>query len=134
MAFRTCQEETCIFSKIVEENLFRAVRANHVDSLCFIFPPTSTYGGVVFPKQDREEEPSRCAPNIYACDTKPNTFRYLFAYLDSLYLPFAVEPWYSLAVLHHFGFQERSTMEWTTPQHEEVDLNCEISSYANAEL
>jgi len=26
------------------------------------------------------------------------------------------------------------TMEWTTPQHEEIDLNCEISSYANAEL
>jgi hypothetical protein len=25
-------------------------------------------------------------------------------------------------------------MEWVTPQHEEVDLNCEISSYANAEL
>jgi hypothetical protein len=25
-------------------------------------------------------------------------------------------------------------MEWTTPQHEVVDLNCEISSYANAEL
>jgi len=27
-----------------------------------------------------------------------------------------------------------SIMEWTTPQHEEIDLNCEISSYANAEL
>jgi len=27
-----------------------------------------------------------------------------------------------------------STMEWVTPQHEEVDLNCEVSSYANAEL
>ena len=27
-----------------------------------------------------------------------------------------------------------STMEWTTPQHEVVDLNCEVSSYANAEL
>jgi hypothetical protein len=27
-----------------------------------------------------------------------------------------------------------SSMEWTTPQHEEIDLNCEISSYANAEL
>jgi len=27
-----------------------------------------------------------------------------------------------------------SPMEWTTPQHEEIDLNCEISSYANAEL
>jgi hypothetical protein len=27
-----------------------------------------------------------------------------------------------------------STMEWVTPQHEEIDLNCEVSSYANAEL
>jgi len=25
-------------------------------------------------------------------------------------------------------------MEWTTPQHEVIDLNCEVSSYANAEL
>jgi hypothetical protein len=25
-------------------------------------------------------------------------------------------------------------MEWTTPQHEQIDLNCEVSSYANAEL
>jgi hypothetical protein len=25
-------------------------------------------------------------------------------------------------------------MEWTTPGHEEIELNCEISSYANAEL
>jgi len=25
-------------------------------------------------------------------------------------------------------------MEWITPQHEEIDLNCEISSYANAEI
>jgi len=25
-------------------------------------------------------------------------------------------------------------MEWTTPDHEEIDLNCEVSSYANAEL
>jgi hypothetical protein len=25
-------------------------------------------------------------------------------------------------------------MEWTTPTHEEIDLSCEISSYANAEL
>ena len=27
-----------------------------------------------------------------------------------------------------------STMEWVTPQHEVIDLNCEVSSYANAEL
>jgi hypothetical protein len=26
------------------------------------------------------------------------------------------------------------TMEWVTPQHEEVNLSCEISSYANVEL
>jgi hypothetical protein len=25
-------------------------------------------------------------------------------------------------------------MEWTTPKHEEIDLNCEVGSYANAEL
>jgi hypothetical protein len=30
--------------------------------------------------------------------------------------------------------QGATTMEWVTPQHEEIDLNCEISSYANAEL
>jgi len=27
-----------------------------------------------------------------------------------------------------------STMEWVAPQHEEINLNCEVSSYANAEL
>jgi hypothetical protein len=31
-------------------------------------------------------------------------------------------------------FKEPPPMEWTTPQHEEIDLKCEISSYANAEL
>jgi len=34
-------------------------------------------------------------------------------------------------------FQNRlgaSTMEWVAPQHEEINLNCEVSSYANAEL
>jgi len=30
--------------------------------------------------------------------------------------------------------KERFSMEWTTPRHEEIDLNCEVSSYANAEL
>jgi hypothetical protein len=34
-----------------------------------------------------------------------------------------------------FGFNPGgTTMEWTTPQHEVIDLNCEVSSYANAEL
>lgn len=31
-------------------------------------------------------------------------------------------------------FQGAAPMEWTSPQHEEIDLNCEVSSYANAEL
>ena len=30
--------------------------------------------------------------------------------------------------------KELSAMEWVTPQHEPIDLNCEVSSYANAEL
>ncbi len=30
--------------------------------------------------------------------------------------------------------KELVSMEWTAPQHEEIDLNCEVSSYANAEL
>jgi len=25
-------------------------------------------------------------------------------------------------------------MEWATPSHEEIQLNCEVSSYADAEL
>jgi len=29
---------------------------------------------------------------------------------------------------------KENTMEWTTPKFEEVCLNCEINSYANAEL
>jgi hypothetical protein len=33
-----------------------------------------------------------------------------------------------------FRIQGALHMEWVTPQHEEIDLNCEISSYANAEL
>ena len=38
-----------------------------------------------------------------------------------------------------FGWQVREAkgearMEWVTPGHEEVDLSCEVSGYANAEL
>ncbi len=29
---------------------------------------------------------------------------------------------------------EDRTMQWTTPMFEEIDLGCEINSYANAEL
>ena len=38
------------------------------------------------------------------------------------------------AGLNQQFLQGAKLMEWTTPQHEEIDLNCEVSSYANAEL
>ena len=52
--------------------------------------------------------------------------------------PYRISPIYlpaTRAIL--FPLQQASkepTMEWTAPKHEEIDLNCEISSYANAEL
>ena len=39
----------------------------------------------------------------------------------------------AILFLSHQASKE-PTMEWTAPKHEEIDLNCEISSYANAEL
>jgi len=41
---------------------------------------------------------------------------------------------FSLGPAIRFQTQGAAAMEWTTPQHEEIDLNCEVSSYANAEL
>jgi hypothetical protein len=42
---------------------------------------------------------------------------------------------YAMVWVSRLDLNPRSgPMEWTTPQHEEIDLNCEISSYANAEL
>jgi hypothetical protein len=41
---------------------------------------------------------------------------------------------YSGFVLRSLSPKGALTMEWVTPQHEEIDLNCEVSSYANAEL
>ena len=50
-------------------------------------------------------------------------------------VPFSVSACYSFrGITILFLIQRSVTMEWTTPQHEEIDLNCEISSYANAEL
>jgi len=48
---------------------------------------------------------------------------------------------FSSRLIHPMLCSTRSTkskeslpMEWTAPRHEEIDLNCEIGSYANAEL
>jgi coenzyme PQQ precursor peptide PqqA len=32
------------------------------------------------------------------------------------------------------SFEKEKTMEWTTPQFEEISLNCEINSYASAQV
>jgi hypothetical protein len=45
--------------------------------------------------------------------------------------PATSRPCYSQFVARKQG---ADPMEWTTPTHEEIDLSCEISSYANAEL
>src|SRR6266481_1172386 len=47
-------------------------------------------------------------------------------------IPFKRIPCYACCVLVHLTPKGASTMEWVTPQHEEIDLNCEVSSYANA--
>ncbi len=49
-------------------------------------------------------------------------------------IPFNQIPCYSFRVVMHLTPKGASAMEWVTPQHEEIDLNCEVSSYANAEL
>jgi len=45
-----------------------------------------------------------------------------------------VRPVILLAGLRNLSPKGAFAMEWVTPQHEEIDLNCEVSSYANAEL
>lgn len=52
-------------------------------------------------------------------------------YVPTLSFPLAL--CYFSCVLE-LDFQGAARMEWTTPQHEEIELNCEVSSYANAEL
>jgi hypothetical protein len=49
-------------------------------------------------------------------------------------IPLKFNSCYSLSVLVYLTPKGAPTMEWVTPQHEEIDLNCEVSSYANAEL
>lgn len=39
-----------------------------------------------------------------------------------------------LRIKGHLRFEQGTRMEWTTPQYEEVSLNCEINSHAKAEL
>ena len=52
--------------------------------------------------------------------------------------PYPISPIYlstTRAILFSsYQAPKEPTMEWTAPKHEEIDLNCEISSYANAEL
>ena len=49
-------------------------------------------------------------------------------------IPFNLIPCYAFQVDMHLTPKGASNMEWVSPQHEEINLNCEVSSYANAEL
>jgi hypothetical protein len=49
-------------------------------------------------------------------------------------IPFNLIPCYPFSVAVHLTPKGASNMEWVTPQHEEINLSCEVSSYANAEL
>jgi hypothetical protein len=49
-------------------------------------------------------------------------------------MPFSSTLNHATLFWYHVADFKEPLMEWTTPQHEEIDLNCEISSYANAEL
>jgi hypothetical protein len=49
-------------------------------------------------------------------------------------IPFRFNPCYSFLVFVYSKAKGAIIMEWVTPKHEEIDLNCEVSSYANAEL
>jgi hypothetical protein len=76
----------------------------------------------------------------FVCDNKD--LGYIFAasspraffYFPSFLFPSGFDACYSQLVQRSLKFRRNLIMEWTTPRHEEIDLNCEVSSYANAEL
>lgn len=77
------------------------------------------------------------ARNSFASSSSSELFRACLPRLACLISLFRSAIRY--AILSPFGSaldQQKGapSMEWTTPQHEEIDLNCEVSSYANAEL
>ena len=49
-----------------------------------------------------------------------------------LFLARGMIPWSLVGEVREAKGEAR--MEWVTPGHEEVDLSCEVSGYANAEL
>ena len=78
-------------------------------------------GHSVFPVDDVLARDRPCLNNI----TSPRTHRsFLFTFLA---LRDKVLPFRKMT-------KGASPMDWVVPQHEEIDLNCEVSSYANAEL
>lgn len=122
-AFCTCQGNSHFFEKIVVKIVFANVPKRAAICRCSKIP--------------RQLNLVVRIPAIY--------FRFIFTYRFSrsslsfgnrmsAFFHFSFLPPVLSSVL--FGpYQSGAThMEWTTPQHEEIDLNCEVSSYANAEL
>ena len=127
------------------------------------FPNETLYFVVRFKATaNRWRTSSELIPRDNQSDTNPSKFRLLFAQLAQALL-FTLRneglcqgrPHRNPTVSTHLNSQtlvlfphefvlfftgttvpdfKEPPMEWITPQHEEIDLNCEISSYANAEL
>src|SRR6266550_7607552 len=78
----------------------------------------------------------RLAPHSHPLVTAHSSRKALANILQSsnFPIPFKLIPCYAFYVLLHLTPKGAWTMEWITPQHEEIDLHCEVSSYANAEL
>jgi len=74
------------------------------------------------------------APNFNVLAWASGFFLHIRFVALSVSLSFRRDVWYSFLASTSNCPQGAKLMEWTTPQHEEIDLSCEVSSYANAEL
>jgi hypothetical protein len=87
----------------------------------------------------RELVHKMCARSHHTFASVSSFFEILRAKFDrSFELPYSLPHsrmlFFVRRVFSLFRTKELPLMEWTTPKHEEIDLNCEVSSYANAEL
>ena len=94
----------------------------HYHSLCSPFHGATRLGGVLLHELCAELHLSALAFCFFSA--------LLFVGLSSLPTGHVL----FLVVLTNTFPKGVKLMEWTAPQHEEIDLNCEVSSYANAEL
>jgi hypothetical protein len=101
---------------------------NDPDLLCFLISLQTTFGGAVFcvctVTRLRLGSQFYCGKGVQGGSRSKFRSFPSFSPTSVVYIKCHREP----------DSKGALAMEWVTPQHEEIDLNCEISSYANAEL